>query len=222
MGFCQTDCADFDLIDNPAGGCEIKTRKRGLYKIGFYKCTEPLPTPLDCTTLETLVDAKGVVFSSPLISTFDDPQTEELDIADCLPPLTEITGRQLSFEDRIAIDIPGDATAVPAVDPNPFADLKFWGNKNRIGISLRYMFLFCDGTIEIPRDQYGNPMSGSFNVFRSYEKQGSGNNSYVLEIKKGTILFKGDPLALREDYKPDVIIDPVTCATLAQKLGINI
>lgn len=222
MGFCSAECADVDLIDIPDGGCEVTIRKKGLYKIGFYKCTEPLPNPLTCANLETLIDNKAIVFSSPLIATFDDPTEEEIELADCLAPITETTGRVLNFEDRIAIDVPANPTATPAVAANPFADLKFWGNKKKASLNLRYVFLWCDGTIDIPKDKNGRPMSASFNVFRSFQKQGSGNNSYVMEMKKGKIMFKGDPLELREDYVPDLTIDPVTCDTLAQKLGLNL
>lgn len=220
---CPANCADVEITAMPDAGCETKIRKRGLYKLGLFACSTELPDTLTCTNVEALVDAGLLVFTSALVNAeFADPEFEELVIADCLPALQNVTSRTLNFQDRIAVDVPEGASGVPA--GNPFADLKFWGNKQSIGLSLRYMFVWCDGTIDLAKDELGRPMAASFQVFRSFERQGTGGNSYTLEIKKGTVVFKGDPLALTEDYAPALVIDAADadCSTLAAKIGLNI
>lgn len=222
MGVCPANCTDVDLIPMPDGGCEPKRRKSSIFKIGFFACSTPLPDPLTCDTLETMIDSNLIVFSSPLVNVeVADPETEDVVISDCLPAVQEVIGRQITFEDHIAIDIPEGASGVPAA--NLFADIKFWGNKNKYRQTLRQVFLYCDGRVEVPRDDNGDPLTGTFNVWRQFTRQGTGGTSYVLEIKRGAINFKGDPFALREDYAPDLVIDnTVDCADLAIKLGLNL
>lgn len=194
MAFCPADCASFTLIDNPTAGCDLKTRRRNVDKIGFFPCSLDLPAPLTCISLEPLITAKSIVFSSSLANVeFQDPQFEELQIADCRPAERIITNRTVTFQDRIAVEIPA-VVGPPAVDANPFYDYDFWKDKRTKRALMRYMFVFCDGSIVIPKDENGRPMAASFDVFLSYERQGSGGNSYILEIKKGQLDFKGDPL----------------------------
>lgn len=216
---CPANCADVELTAMPDAGCETKVRKRGLFKLGLFACSTTLPDPLTCEALEGLITGGGVVFTSPLVNAeFAAPEFEELVVADCLPALQNVISRTLTFQDRIAVDVPETASG----GANPFADLKFWGNKQGIGLSLRYMFLWCDGVIDVAKDENGNPMAASFQVYRNFERQGTGGNSYTLEYKQGTIVFKGDPLALTDDYEPALIIDTVECADLAATLGLNI
>jgi hypothetical protein len=194
MAFCPADCASFTLIDNPTAGCDLKTRRRNVDKIGFFACSLDLPAPLTCANLEPLIEAKSIVFSSSLANVeFQDPQFEELQIADCRPAERIITNRTVTFQDRIAVEIPAVTGETP-VPANPFFDYDFWKDKRTKRALMRYMFVFCDGTIVIPKDENGKPMAASFDVFLSYERQGSGGNSYILEIKKGQLDFKGDPL----------------------------
>jgi hypothetical protein len=194
MAFCPADCASFTLIDNPTAGCDLKTRRRNVDKIGFFACSLDLPSPLTCINLEPLITSKAIVFSSSLSNVeFQDPQFEELQIADCRPAERIITNRTVTFQDRIAVEIP-EVVGPPAVAANPFYDYDFWKDKRTKRALLRYMFVFCDGTIMIPKDESGKPMAASFDVFLSYERQGQGGNSYILEIKKGQLDFKGDPL----------------------------
>lgn len=218
---CPANCADQELIAMPDAGCEIRTRKRGLFKLGLFACSTALPDPLTCENIEALIDGGGLVFTSPLVNAeFAAPEYEDLVVADCLPGQQRVISRTLTFQDRIAVDVPEGVSGIPAA--NPFADLKFWGNKQKIGLSLRYMFLWCDGTIDLAKDELGKPMAASFQVYRNFERQGTGGNSYTLEYKQGTIVFKGDPLALTEDYEPALVIDGVTCSELAAKLGLSL
>lgn len=218
-GLCPANCSDVTLTAMPDADCETKVRKRGLYRLGLYACSTTLPSPLTCENLDALIESGAVVFTSPLVNAeFADPEIEELVVADCLPALQNVISRTLTFQDRIAVDVQEGPSGVPAA--NLYADLKFWGNKRKVGLSLRYLFLWCDGSIDIAEDDFGAAMASSLQVFRKYERQGTGGNSYTLEYKQGTIVFKGDPLALREDYEPALIIDSVECADLATKLGL--
>lgn len=218
---CPANCADVELTALGDAGCETKIRKRGLYKLGLYACSTTLPDPLTCENLLPLIAAGAVVFTSPLVNVeFADPELEELQIADCLPALQNVVARTLTFQDRIAIDVPEGVSGVPSAIP--YQDLQFWGNKSKLSLSLRYLFLWCDGTIDIAKDESGNPMAASLTIFRAFERQGTGGNSYTAEIKKGSIIFKGDPLALTEDYEPALVIDSVECDELATLLGLDL
>lgn len=211
MPICPANCVDQELIPMPSGGCDIKVRKRTLFKLGFYSCSETLPTPLTCENLTTLVESNIVVFSNPLVNVeWAAPETEDLVLADCLPAKRNIISRSLNFQDRIAIDVlPTSGTG-----GNMYADIKFWGDKMNKSLSLGYVFLFCDGSIEVPN------LTASLDIYRNFERQGTGGNSYMLEVKQGTIIFKGDPLAMTEDYAPALIVDN-TCPDLQQLLGLG-
>ncbi len=194
MAFCPADCADITIITNKPGGCELKARKRNIDRIGFFPCSVDLPAPFTCSALQALVDANTLTFSSPLANIeVQDPQFEELQIADCRPSERVATSRIITFQDRIAIEVAAVTGSSP-VPANPFFDYDFWKDKKTKRALMRYMFVFCDGSVVIPKDELGKPMAASLDVFLSYERQGSGGNSYVLEIKKGQLEFKGDPL----------------------------
>lgn len=203
MAFCPEDCVDNELVPNRGDNCELQVRKRNIDRIGFYPCSITLPAPFDCTALETLKDNNQLVFTNPLANVeIADPEYDEQLIADCMPALQIVTNRTLTFQDKIKIDIP--ASSSPVADAIPFYDYDFWGDKMEKRAILRYLIVYCDGTVEVPKDTNGNPMEANLNVFRSYERQGSGGNSYILEIKKGELRFKGDPLGFN---KPEVDAD---------------
>lgn len=190
MAFCPNDCAEITLVDNPTAGCDLKMRKRSIDRIGFFSCKTEIPETLTCASLEPLIGA-AIVFSSPLSNVeFQDPQFEELQLADCRPAERIITRRTVTFQDRIAVELPA-AGEDPA---NPFYDYAFWKDKRSHKAMLRYLFLFCDGSVIIPKEANGAYMEASFDIFQSFERQGSGGSSYILEIKKGQLDFKGDPL----------------------------
>src|SRR5690606_16866045 len=113
------------------------------------------------------------------------PTFEELQIADCRPSERVATSRIITFQDRIAIETP--AIADPATPANLFFDYDFWKDKKTKRAMMRYMFVFCDGTVVVPKDESDKPMEASLDVFLSYERQGSGGSSYILEIKKGQL-----------------------------------
>jgi hypothetical protein len=204
MAFCPADCADITVIPNNPGGCDLNVRKRSIDRIGFFPCSVDLPSPFTCAGLQGLVDANTLTFSSPLANIeVQDPTFEELQISDCRPADRIAVSRIINFQDRIAIDIPA-VTGEDPVPANPFFDYDFWKDKKTKRTLMRYLFVFCDGSVVVPRDESGKPLSASLDVFLSYERQGNGSNSYILEIKKGQLQFKGDPL---DFTKPELTAD---------------
>lgn len=194
MAFCPADCADITVITNQPGGCDLKVRKRNIDRIGFFPCSVDLPAPFTCLGLQGLITANTLTFSSPLANIeVQDPSFEELQVADCRPADRVATSRTITFQDRIAIELPAVTGSSP-VPANPFFDYDFWKDKKTKRALMRYMLVFCDGSVVVPRDESGKPLVASLDVFLSYERQGSGGNSYILEIKKGQLEFQGDPL----------------------------
>lgn len=194
MAFCPADCANITVTTNQPGGCDLKVRKRNIDRIGFFPCSVDLPAPFTCAGLEGLIAANTLTFSSPLANIeVQDPTFEELQIADCRPSERVATSRVITFQDRIAIETAA-ISGSPGTPANMFFDYDFWKDKKTKRAMLRYMFVFCDGTVVVPKDENGKPMEASLDVFLSYERQGSGGSSYILEIKKGQLEFKGDPL----------------------------
>lgn len=220
MAICPANCTDIELVDNPGAGlCEADPRrKRSLYKIGFYKCSTVLPSPLTCANLETLITSKALVFTSPLEGVaFAEPQIAERKLNDCDPTSQIVVGRELTFNDRYKVTIPaipGD----PGVKEDKYADLAFWKNKKDLSLQLRVVFLYCDGSIEIPKDDDGKPLSSTFLIYRDYERVTEGTDENIYEVKRGTIRFKGDPLSFNP---PDLEIAGSECSDLAELLGIS-
>lgn len=211
MSFCPSDCANNTLVQNPPAGCDLPVRKGGIDRIGFYSCGIDLPTPWNCPAIEALLDSNVVAISGQLRNVaFADPVTEELVVADCRPTTSFVTERVMTFEDVV---IATKANTSPLFGEDKFADYDFWSDKKSKKFTLRYFFIFCDGSVRIPRDADGNPMEGTFDMFLSFERQGTANAAYTLEIKKGIIKFKGDPL---DFVKPELnhlgeVFDINTC-----------
>lgn len=202
MAFCPADCANTTVTPNQPGSCDLKVRKRNIDRIGFFPCSVDLPSPFTCEALEGLVTANTLTFSSPLANIeVQDPTFEELQIADCRPADRMVTSRIVTFQDRISIETASGGS--PVTPANPFFDYDFWKDKKTKRALMRYMFIFCDGSVVVPKDVNGKPLAASLDVFLAYERQGSGANSYILEIKKGQLEFKGDPLDL-EYNKPEL------------------
>lgn len=221
MSICSADCTDIDLIPNPGAGlCDPNPRrKRSLFKIGFYLCSTTLPTPLTCASLETLMESNAIVWTSPLQGvTFAEPQLADVRLNDCDPASQFVVGRELTFNDHYKVTIPASGTD-PVIPANPFGDLEFWKNKKQLSLQLRVIFLYCDGSIEIPKDDDGKPLASTFLIYRDYERVTEGNDENIYEVKRGVIRFKGDPLGFN---KPDLILEGSECSDLAQVLGVAI
>jgi hypothetical protein len=220
MSLCPAQCTDVTLTPMPAGSCEPKRRKRGLKRLIMFPCSLDLPSPLTCDNLLALVESNQVVISNDLVnSEFADPEIESYQISDCSPSIDEVVGRVLTVEDHIAVDLVEGISGSQA-----FGDLRFWGNKKKNALVLRYGFVWCDGTLEIPREyaeprESGAPLAATLNVFRVPVRTTTGNQNNIYEIKRATINFKGDPLALTEDYAPDLDLNESGCEDLAQLFG---
>lgn len=214
---CPTACADIDLISIPADVVcdEVPLRENGVSKLGFFLCSTSLPSPLTCANLEPLVTAKSVVFTQGLSDvTFSEPQTEDIKIDDCSPSLIRVVGRTLTFNDKRRIRIP--AIADPATPANDYFDRDFYKNKQQLALQLRFMIVYCDGTIEVPKDTNGDPLSATFNIYRDQDRNQNGNIETIYEVKRATIQFKGDPLQM---VKPDLNLNDVSCDTLKALIG---
>jgi hypothetical protein len=213
--YCPDDCANFDMISNPRGGCpENKIRKRTPSRFAFMSCGIALPSTFTAETTkplflgDTTTDppvAPVIVLSSPLANiVVNDPTTEEVIVHDCMPALQYVNGRIITAEDRIAIEI-----AAQGQNPaNPFFDYDFWKDKKEKSLRLRYGLVYCNGDFVFARDENGVLMEASLQAFISYQKLQ--NNGGTIEFKKVSLAFQGDPL---DFIKPDFnLID----------LGINI
>lgn len=195
MSFCPTDCANDTLVANVNAGCNPTWRALGIDRIGFFNCGIDLPSPLTCNGLQALVDADTLAFSQQLRNvTVNDPTFEDITIADCMPVVRRVTERIITFEDIIDVT---KVVASPA-STTPYFDLDFWADKVSFSATLRYLFVMCDGSIQIAKDSTGNYAQASLDVFRSFERQGTGRGAFTLEIKKGQLSFNVDPIALRK------------------------
>lgn len=192
MSLCNSDCADFTLTPILSAACKIVERKRALKRIGFYKCDVTIPSEVDCDAIVALMKptapaTPALVFSNELQDVaFADPTTVSREISDTRPEYIEIVSRALTAKDRIALDF--DAAGAAA----PFYDWSWWKNINNLSTMLNILFLFDDGTMEIPRQPgslFGLPQT--LQVWRGQEKV---QNGYIAELKSISINFLGDPL----------------------------
>ncbi|WP_312208285.1 hypothetical protein [Empedobacter sp.] len=199
MSFCPTACADFDMVEVKPASCKIEYREVNLRSLAFYKCDVKLPSPLDAAALEALVTAGGLVFSNELVNvSFADPVTEERKLSDSRPAKQEIVERQVNFEDRIKVEVPGDT-------PNLFLDYDFWQDKIDHEDQLNYAFVMKNGDFVAPVDENGYGLKATFTMFRNFENLQRGG---AIEIKAGTLTFQGDPLSMK--YKPLINLNTVT------------
>lgn len=196
---CFADCAAFELTPIPAGGCGLNFRNRKIKAFGFYMCNESIPTPMTCAALEPLVANNTIVWTSPLANVaIEDTTFEDIELSQCAPSVSRATGRKITAEDRISIDIP-EQVGPPVVPANPLADYAFWKNKQEVNLSMRLLIMYCDGNIENPTDDAGRPIQVSLRVFRSVSNQGSGDAMIALEVKKIELKFQADPLGFSND-----------------------
>lgn len=196
MPQCPADCADITQIDNIAE-CELNPRLDNIDRLMLFNCDVELPEPLTCAALETLKDAGQLTFTSPL-STVDlqDPEYAELSISDCLPAAELVSGRTMSFQDKVAIDRPANIAVSPAVTAQPYYNQVFWADKLSIQQSLRYAIVKCSGKVVIAKDpSTGNYLTATLRAFMKQENIGSAASPRWIEYVQGQVNFKGDPLA---------------------------
>ena len=189
MGLCPNQCADFNIVEIKAASCKLVYRKMNIKAIGFYKCNVVLPSPLTCANLEPLMTGanKALVFSNELVNvSVGEPQVETRKLSDCRPEEEEIVEREITFQDRIKVDV--DALG----NNSPFADYAFWKDKKDHSAQLNFCFVMCDGSLIVPREKNSlNGLSATFSVFLNYEALSKGG---AIEFKQGKLKFLGDPL----------------------------
>lgn len=190
MGFCPADCATNELVVNQVGGCDLEVRQKTISKIGFFVCDTALPSPFTCNALQALITANVLTFSSPLANVQPQaPTFTDLLVADCLPTRQLTDTREIQFQDRIAIT---GSTGSPATDV-PYFEQEFWQDKLDLQTRLRFMIVFCDGSVVVARKQDGSYMEGSVTAYIDYEGTGADNRYQFIN---GILKIKGDPLAL--------------------------
>lgn len=194
MAFCPADCQDITITPNDTV-CAPRERRRNVSRIGFYTCDTEIPTPITQIGLEAFVEAGKLAFSSELANfTQQAPEYLDIEIGDCRTALRVIGNRVIDFQDRWAIDLP--PVGSPADLPVPFYNQLFWDDKVNKQVALRYMFVYCDGSVEIPKDANGVPLSATLTAYRQQENQGSGQSKYFIEYIVGQLNFIQDPFAL--------------------------
>lgn len=204
MGYCPADCSDVTLTPQATGQCDLEIRNRNIDRIMFFTCDTDLPNPMTCEGLSPLAADNKLTFSSPLANIdVQDPSFEEIERGDCLPTLRIPTARVIQFQDRVAVDKEGGVSpTTPAV---PFFNYDFWKDKLGKQSSLRFAFVYCDGSVVVPRDEKGNYSTASLDAFIKTEKTGSGNSKLFTEYIQGQLNYKGDPLDLGN--KPELTSD---------------
>lgn len=198
MSLCPAECADFTMVEVHQASCEMTYRKINIRSIGFYKCDTALPSPLTATALADLYTAGGIVFSNELVNVqFGEPTYEERKLSDCRPAFEELVEREITFEDRIKVEITG-------ATPNLFLDYDFWQDKIEHQANLSYVFVMCNGDLVAPVDDNGFGLQATFRMNLSYEVLSRGG---AIEFKAGSLKFLGDPLAMK--YKPVINLNTV-------------
>lgn len=198
MGLCPTECADFTMVEVHPASCEKTYRKSNIRSIGFYKCDTALPVPLNATNLAALYTAGGIVFSNELVNVqIGEPTYEERKLSDCRPAYEELVEREITFEDRIKVEV-GGAT------PNLFLDYDFWQDKKQHQAQLNYVFVMCNGDLVAPVDENGFGLPAVFKMHLGFEALSRGG---AIEFKSGSLKFLGDPLSM--NYKPLINLNTV-------------
>lgn len=204
MSLCPNQCANFDLIEIKDNACEQNYREATIRAIGFYKCDTILPNPLTKEAIKELImptspSAKmGLVFSNELVNVqVGEPQTEEVKLSDSRPAKEEVVSREITFQDKIAVNLEKGGKDV-------FADYEFWKDKKEHSTRLHYVFALSDGRVIIPRQKNSNAgMPATLNVSLNFEQKSQGG---AIEVKQGKIKFLGDPF---DFVQPDINLNDI-------------
>lgn len=188
---CPSTCGDVTLVSNPTENCTTAQRYNAISRIAFFPCSVDLPDPIQ-GNIEPLFADGTIAWSSILRNvTLNDPTTQDFNIGDCIPALSVITGREITFEDAIAIT---SSTGSPAVYQQ-YWDYNFWQDKVGKPYQLRAMWIYCNGDARIAKDENGNYLTVSVLAYLNYERPTQQGGPF-LEFKSITARFNGDPLAL--------------------------
>lgn len=198
-----SNCDDFDLIENE-NDCVLEEREANVRSVGFYKSSTVLPNPLTEAAIKELIaptdpaTKPGLVFSNELANvTLGDPQEAERKISDSRPPTTVIESREITFQDRIGVNVTESSKII-------FKDYEFWKDKKEHSTVLNYVFAMSDGRLIVPRAPNSNAgMPASFNVFLNFEAKNQGG---AYEFKQAKIKFLGDPF---DFVQPDINLNDI-------------
>lgn len=192
MSICNSNCTNFDLTPILSATCDVKERRKGLKRLGFYKCDITIPDNIDCASLAALMapaapGSPGLIFSNELQDvSFAEPTLVTRELSDSRPEYEFIASRELTFKDRIAVDFDAAGNA------SPYADYTWWKDINNLRNKLNVLLLWSDNTITIPRVEGSlEGLPAVFNVYLMHEKV---QNGFVVEFKQGKVKFLGDPL----------------------------
>lgn len=192
MSICNSNCTNFDLTPILSSVCDIKERKRSLKRLGFYKCDITIPSNYDCAALAALMapaspGTPGLVFSNELQdAAFAEPTKVTRELTDSRPEFEITASRDLTFKDRIAVDLDAAGNA------SPYTDYTWWKNIKNLSSRLNLLFLWSDNTITVPR--IAGSLEGMPNVFDIYLNYEKVQNGFIVEFKQGKAKFLGDPL----------------------------
>lgn len=191
MGLCPASCSDITLIGNPTTNCVPSLRKKTISRLLFWPCSVDLPTPIT-GNIKPLFDDGTIVYSSSLANiVVNDPNFDDVVYDECSPVDKVPSTREITFEDRFAIS----KTSGSPATTNTYFDYDFWQDKLSNRFSLRFGIVYCDGDVEIPKDDNGNSLTATITVFRSWQKPQTQGGQWI-EFKKASIVFQGDPFSL--------------------------
>lgn len=189
MANCPSTCGEIEIIGNPTSNCQTTQRRIIPARFLFYPCSIDLPDPIE-GNIKPLFDDGTIAWTSVLRNfTFNDPTTQDLIVDDCTPPLTIISGREVTVEDTAAITY---GVSSPLVE-NPFWDYFFWNGIINQQLQLRVMIAYCDGDVRIAKDADGNPLIVTIYGFVNYEAPAVSGGKR-LEFKRLVFKFNGDPI----------------------------
>lgn len=190
MALCPNACDDVTLVQNPETSCTTSKRMLIPNRFMFYPCSVDLPSPIQGNIAPLFEDGTIVATSSLRNFTLNDPTTQDLSLTDCDPAFRLVTGREITFQDTIAISYPSGSPATY----NEYWDYYFWLDKIQNQLKVRVMIAYCNGDVRIPIDENGDPLTVTLHGFINYDAAGVAGGKR-LEFKQFSMLFNGDPLA---------------------------
>lgn len=189
MGVCPTNCGTITMIPNDVP-CVPQPRLTKPSQFGFYPCNETIPD--DATAIEAMLANNSIVWTSPLANfTPQAPTYQDIATDDCKPAKRIVASREIQFQDRYGLVT---ATGSPAVE-NKYFDYDFLQDKVQQAESLNYLIRMCNGDVRVAQNINGIPLSADLQVYVDYERSSTQGGESV-EMKVGSIMFNGDPLAL--------------------------
>lgn len=186
---CASSCGAVTLTPNPSS-CEIKERFTSPARIIMIPCDALLPSPIK-GSIKPLFEDGTIVYTSELGNwNFGEPNMVDSNVSACRPVNKVISGRTISFQDRIGVSITSGSPAVT----NKFADYDFWRDKLAKN-GLWYAALWhCNGDVFLPKTASGRLIPATMTGYINYEVLDNQSNLTV-EVKNFTLNYQGDPFS---------------------------